>query len=355
MKNKIISIIFLCIIVAVGIYSIILKDTIISNNERRKLAQFPEFNKDFIENLDKYLLDQFPFREQLITLNSFINTRILNKIDNNDVYVIDNNIYDKMYPANEKNYINFTKKVNYIVDNYCGNNQVYYSIIPDKSYFLEEGKYLKIDYNNMFDTINENIQCNYIDITDKLAIDDYYRTDIHWKQEKLFKVVEKIVTSMGKEYKNENYIQNQYKDFYGASYSKAAINIEPDVLIYLENENFKNIEVKHFEHGEKQIYDTEKLKGVDSYDVFLSGPSSFIEIENKNISDKSKLIVFRDSFGSSIVPLLTSYYNKIIIIDLRYMDFNFAKDMLDFEDADVLFLYSTLIINNSNLLKVGIK
>jgi len=355
MKNKIISIIFLFIISGIGLFSIILKDKTVSTFERRKLEQFPKGNKEFTENLDKYLLDQFAFRNQFITLNSFINRKILNKIDDNDVYVVDNNIYDKTYPLNEKECMNFTKKINYIVENYCGNSKVYYSIIPDKSYFLEEGKYLKIDYNNMFGIIKNNINFNYIDITNDLKIEDYYKTDIHWKQEQLSKVVEQLVTSMVKDYKEENYIEKQYEPFYGASYSKAGMDIAADVLKYLENKDFKNVEVKHLEYGEKQIYDIEKLANVDSYDVFLSGASCFIEIENKNLSDESTLILFRDSFGSSIAPLLIPYYNKIIMVDLRYIDFNYAKEMLDFENADVLFLYSTLIINNSNLLKVNMK
>lgn len=355
MKNKIISIIFLLIITGFGLASILLKDTILSSFERRKLAQFPEIGKNFTTNLDEYLLDQFAFRNEFIKLNSFISRNILGKIDDNDVYVIDDNIYDKTYPLDEKNCKAFSNKVNYIAENYCDENKVYYSIIPDKSYFLEEGKFLKIDYNNMYGIIKENVNCNYIDITSDLKIEDYYKTDIHWKQEELSKVVEKLVTSMGKDYKEENYIKKQYEDFYGASYSKAGTNIEPDTLIYLENKDFENITVKHLEYGEKQIYDTEKLTNLDSYDVFLSGASSFIEIENENLSDNSTLILFRDSFGSSIAPLLTLYYNKIIMVDLRYIDFNFAKEMLNFEDADVLFLYSTLIINNSNLLKVNIK
>jgi len=91
------------------------------------------------------------------------------------------------------------------------------------------------------------------------------------------------------------------------------------------------------------------------YDVFLSGASSFIEIENKNINDGSTLIIFRDSFASSLAPLLIPYYNKIIMVDLRYIHFDYAKNIIDFENADVLFLYSTLIINNSSTLKVSVK
>lgn len=355
MKNKIIAIIFICIIFGFCLISIFAKDNLLSTFERRKLAQFPKFNKDFTSKLDDYLLDQFVFRNKLINLNSFINRKVLNKIDDNDVYVVGDNIYDKTYPLDEKQVTNFSKKVNYIIDNYCSDSNVYYSIIPDKSKFLFHGKYLKLDYNKLYNLITSNVRGNYIDINKNLDIEDYYRTDIHWKQENLSDVVKKIVTGVGKEYKQVEYTKYTYDNFYGASYSKAGTNIKPDVLTYLYNEDMKNISVKHLEYGDKNIYDTEKLTSLDSYDVFLSGASSYIEVENKNVTDNSTLILFRDSFASSAVQLLTPYYNKIVVVDLRYIDFNYAKDKLDFENSDVLFLYSTLIINNGNTLKVNIK
>ena len=355
MKNKIIAIIFICIIFGFCLISIFTKDNLLSTFERRKLAQFPtKVDENFAENLDNYLLDQFWLRNKLINLNSFINRKILNKIDNNDVYVVGDNIYDKTYPLDEKQTTKFTEKVNYIVNNYCNNSNVYYSIIPDKSKFLFHGKYLKLDYDKMYNIITSRINGRYINITDNLDIEDYYRTDIHWKQENLSDVVKEIVTSMGKEYKQQIYIQKQYNEFYGASYSKAGMDLEPDVLTYLYNANEK-ISVTHLEYGKKSMYDTEKLTSLDSYDVFLSGPSSYIEIENRSVTDGSTLILFRDSFGSSIAPLLTPYYNKIIMVDLRYMDFKYVKEKLNFENVDVLFLYSTLIINSSDILKVNMK
>lgn len=355
MKNKIIAIIFICIIFGFSLISIFAKDNLLSTFERRKLAQFPKLDEDFTENLDNYLLDQIVFRNQLINLNSFINRKILNKIDNNDVYVIGDNIFDKTYPLNEKQITKFTEKVNYIINNYCNNSNVYYGVIPDKSYFLNGEKYLKLDYNKLYDSVTNNTNGKYINITDNLDMEDYYRTDIHWKQEKLSDVVKEIVTTMGKQYIPQTYIQKQYSEFYGASYSKAGTNIEPDVLTYLYNKDMENITVTHLEYENKNMYDTEKLTSLDSYDVFLSGPSAYIEIENKSVADNSTLILFRDSFGSSIAPLLAPYYNKIIAVDLRYIDFSIAKDKLNFENSDVLFLYSTLIINNSDILKVNMK
>ena len=352
MKNKILTISFILVIFGFGLLSTIMKDKEISSFERRKLASFPKFEKGFTEKLDAYLLDQFAFRNELINLNSSINRKILNKIDNNDVYVIGDNIYEKNYPLNEEKTLKFTNKINYIINKISDKNRIYYSIIPDKSYFLEENKYLKLDFNQMYNLVKANTNVKYIDITNVLNIDDYYKTDIHWKQENLQKVVKPIVENLGKEYIQEKYIVKQYNNFYGASYSKAGLKLEPDTLKYMYTPSFENVEVNHLEFGNKKVYDEEKLQNVDAYDVFLSGASSYIEITNNNLNDNSKLIIFRDSFASSLIPLLIPYYNNIKVVDLRYIDFEYAKDKIEFNNSDILFLYSTLIINNSDILKV---
>ena len=66
----------------------------------------------------------------------------------------------------------------------------------------------------MYNIITSRTNGKYINITDNLDIEDYYRTDIHWKQENLSDVVKEIVTSMEKEYKPQTYIQKQYSEFY---------------------------------------------------------------------------------------------------------------------------------------------
>ena len=352
MKNKILTILFILVIFGFGLISTIMKDSEISSFERRKLASFPEFKKGFTEELDEYLLDQFAFRNELINLNSSLNRKILNKIDNNNVYVIENNIYEKNYPLNEEKILKFTYKINYIINKIPEKNRIYYSIIPDKSYFLEENKYLKLDYNQMYNLVKASTNAKYIDITSVLNIDDYYKTDIHWRQENLSEVIKRVVENLGKEYIQEKYIVKQYNNFYGASYSKSGLKLNPDTLKYLYTSSFENVEVYHLEFGNKKIYDEEKLQNVDAYDIFLSGASSYIEITNNNLNDKSKLIIFRDSFASSLIPLLIPYYNNITVVDLRYIDFDYAKDKINFNNSDVLFLYSTLIINNSDILKI---
>ena len=93
-----------------------------------------------------------------------------------------------------------------------------------------------------------------------------------------------------------------------------------------------------------------KLNGLDKYDVYLSGAKALLEIETNSSSDK-ELIVFRDSFGSSLIPLLVSSYSKITVIDTRYISPKILDNYIDINNQDVLFIYNVSIINNSYSLK----
>ena len=54
---------------------------------------------------------------------------------------------------------------------------------------------------------------------------------------------------------------------------------------------------------------------------------------------------------AGLVPLLVEGYGRVILVDLRYMPGSSLQDYVDISGADALFLYSTLVLNNSTLLR----
>ena len=96
-----------------------------------------------------------------------------------------------------------------------------------------------------------------------------------------------------------------------------------------------------------QIYDYDKIKSLDKYDIYLSGASSIIDIVNPTSISNKELIVFRDSYGSSLIPLLIDGYKKITVVDIRYVSSRILDKYIKFNNQDILFMYSVLTINNS--------
>ena len=138
----------------------------------------------------------------------------------------------------------------------------------------------------------------------------------------------------------------------GAYYGYAALPMEPDALRWLTSETLEQCRVWNGETDTwGPVYDLEKGAGKDPYELFLSGSVSLLRLENPNAGTDRELIVFRDSFGSSLMPLLAEAYASITLVDIRYLPAARLGTLLDFHGQDVLFLYSVPVLNNSDTLK----
>lgn len=355
MKNKVLVISFLSIIYGFFLLNVFISDLDISKSERRKLQEFPTvsinniLNKNFMNEFDDYSVDQFVFRDLFRNIKASYSFNVLGMLDNNGYFEKDSVLYNNLYPLNKKSIDSFIKKIKILNDNFDLSNNVYISVIPDKNYYLDDSKYLRIDYDYLYERV-KTIPYRFIDLRKVLSIDDYYRTDTHWRQERLENVVFTINKSMGND-TTFNYKENKYSPFYGVYYGQAAINIEPDELIYLTNDDLDKVIVEDLE-GNNKLYDIDALEGLDSYDVFVSGATPFVKIINPNSNSDKELILFRDSFGSSIAPLLVENYKSITLVDMRYMNMSLLKEKVEFKNKDILILYSTLIVNDSSTLKI---
>lgn len=356
-KNRIITIGFVVILAIVFVANIIAEDKVISTSERRKLAQFPEIkfseilNGNVIEDWEKYVEDQFVERDFFRRIKSFWSMNIFAQKDNNKLFEKDGAIYKMEHPLKENNVQKSAQKIKDVYDAYLQNMNVYYSIIPDKNYYLENDDHLKIDFNKVQEITAEKLQgMQYIDITQGLELDDYYKTDLHWKQENLGQVVDIIQTKMGLEIKENIEYEIQSKgDFYGTYYGQLGVEVPPDELKILINETIENCNTYNFETKKYAPIYTE-TNSADRYDIFVSGATPLISIENSNAENNKELLLFRDSFGSSLAPLLVENYSKITLIDIRYMYSKLLGEFIEFKDQDVLFLYSTVVLNQ-NILK----
>lgn len=357
-KNIVNSILFVVIIIGIFILNSISKDEEVSTSERRKLAQFPKIsisslrNGSFSDKFENYAMDQFILREKFRSIKTYMQLDVFKQKDNNSLYIYKDEYIIKQEKYNEKSVEYAIKKIESIYDKYLKGMNVYFSVIPDKAYFTTNEKdYMGIDYIKMRNKIKTDRNITYIDIFDTLNIDDYYKTDTHWRQEKISKVVEKISEGMGfKERLSSEYTQKEIDNFYGVYYGQLAYNMKPEKITYLDNGIIEDAKVYNFETEKYMgIYDLEY--NVDKYDVFLSGPEALLKIINPNAQTDKELIIFRDSFGSSISPLLIEAYSNITLVDIRYISSSELEKYIKFDNQDILFLYNTLILNNSYSLK----
>ena len=332
----------------------------VSESERRPLAQFPAFDLqkpgEFIGKFEDFSLDQFPLRDSFRRLKSLFHYNVLNQKDNNNIYLADGFAAKMEYPLNTASVNRALGKFQKIYETCLKGNceNIVFAVVPDKGYYLAQPNgYLSMDYETLFSMVQGLEWAQYVDLTELLRPEDYYRTDTHWRQEKIQSVAQALLTALGREPGEENYTPvNLERPFYGVYYGQAALPMEPETMTILTSDTLEDCIVTNLETGKAAgIYDMAKLTSPDLYDVYLSGAVSLMTIDNPNAPDQKELIVFRDSFGSSLVPLLAQSYSRITLVDIRYVSSQMLDSFLTFDNQDVLFLYSTLILNNSATLK----
>lgn len=348
------------IIFGFGFFETIKPDIKYSDSERRLLEQKPNLriediaNGKFMSDFENYTLDQFPLRDSFRKIKAISSVYVFGQKANNGLYSVNGYLSKLEFPENTEKIRLSTDKLTGVYDKYIKNSncKVYLSIIPDKNCFLAPlGGYPSMDYGSVVDAVKNQMSfAEYIDIFDKLELNDYYYTDQHWRQEKIIDVAETVATSMGGKITKDFDVNILDTPLYGAYVGQSALKFDGDEVKYLTNDIINSCSVTSYSTGSPEnveIYDFEKASGKDAYEFFLSGSEPFLTIENPRFEGEKELVIFRDSFSSSLAPLLTSAYSKITLIDLRYMKADLIGGFINFDSQDVLFLYSTLVLNNS--------
>lgn len=361
-KNAITLLFLLLFIFGFTAANILLPDKDISKTERRPLAQLPKITASnlasgkFMSDFEKYTLDQFPFRDSFRTVKAFSNYYVFRRQDNNGIYIADGSAVKIEYPLDTSSVKHASDRFQYVYRRYMADRDVcvYFSVIPDKNYFTApKNGYLHMDYDALIRQMSADMDfAHYIDIFNTLDISDYYKTDIHWRQEKITDMAVYLAESMDVKITSDYNKVSIDTPFYGVYYSQAALPMKPDELYYLENEQINSCTVYDFESNAYiPVYDTAKVGSDDPYEMFLSGSKSLLTIENPYAENGRELIMFRDSFGSSLAPLLISDYEKITLVDIRYISPELLDKFIDFKNQDVLFIYSVSVLNNSITIK----
>lgn len=349
-------------LVFIFIFALVKPDDEMSFSERRKLRQMPElsidtvFNKkgsdSFMDSFELYVKDQFPMRETFRSINAYAGRYILGRAEINNLYVSNGYIAKIEDGFHKKDYEWSSSRIGFILDTYVTDNNVYMAIVPDKNFYLGQDKgypYVDVDELALRYASAFADKLTFINLNEQLTVSDYYRTDTHWKQEEITDVAEHILTVMGKKPASEYMVNELDTPFYGVYYGQAALKVPADTIKYLTYEGMEEAIVTCYDTGvpeRMEMYDYEKALEADAYEFFLSGSKSLITIENPS-SDGGELVLFRDSFGSSIAPLLVPGYSKITLVDIRYINPGMLSYFIDFRDADILFLYSSAVLNNS--------
>lgn len=107
-------------------------------------------------------------------------------------------------------------------------------------------------------------------------------------------------------------------------------------LYYLTSPTLDQCLVAVYDQGgrpqRKKVYEVASGHLNYPYVLFLSGSKGLVTVKNLQAPMDKNLILFRDSYGSSLAPLLASGYRTITLVDLRYLSSSQLDQYIDFED-----------------------
>ena len=192
------ALLFLFILVA----QFVKADSEISQSERRPLKQKPNFSIDtfqdgsYFEDYEKYLLDQAILREAFRSIKATSSYYLLGKKDNNGLYLYKSSIYE-ILRHKPNSYKNAGDKIESLSQKFSDLN-CYYAVIPDKnSLIAKESNRPSIDLLKMEEVLSGTISsAEYIDLKELLSIEAYYQSDLHWRQEKLLPIADRLLLEM---------------------------------------------------------------------------------------------------------------------------------------------------------------
>ena len=243
-----------------------------SESERRVLAKFPEITTEhvvsgkFAKEFETYAVDTFLMRDTWRSVKAYVKMGLFAQKDNNGIYTADGHLSKIEYPMNEKMVAHAVEVFENVKNKYLDKQNVYFAMVPDKNrYLTEKSGHLSLDYDVLAEYVKQGMDfAKYIEISDLLSADDYYKTDTHWRQEALPDVAQRIATAMGTELVQEYRIEKLDIPFNGVYVGQSALVCETDTIAYLTNDVLERVTVE----DAKAVYDMDKAKGIDAYEMF---------------------------------------------------------------------------------------
>lgn len=185
--------------------------------------------------------------------------------------------------------------------------------------------------------------------------DIYTRTDHHWSQLGAFYAAQKFAEiadvpfSDISKYKKVS-LPNYVGTLYGYTQSSALINNPENFVYYIPQNSYKttyySTDFTDPVEGEL-LLDPAPMAESNYYLIFMGGDEKITHIST-DCKNGRNLVIFKDSYGNSVVPNLTGSFENIYVCDMRYFKLNSIEFIKDVKATDVLFAMNTFSATGGN-------
>ena len=351
MRNKIITS-FFCLLLAVSaLIGLLMPDRYYSEREKRTLTQKPQFTiADFISGefsgeLEKYLTDQVPLRDDRVTLKTYLELAV-GKRESGGVYLCkDQYLMDKFTSYSKKQLAANAAALADLQEKLAAEGVSMNTIlVPVAAQVLADklpAYAPAADYAAIFQVLTD-AGVDTVNVWSTLAAHSgeniYYRTDHH-------------STSLGAYYaycawrdiEPAAYEWTQEvlcDDFYGTTWNKVSLPSVPaeEITAWYKHIN-RSVSYNNGQYETDSIYERKYLSGSDQYAVFLNSNQAQTVIEGSG--KNGKLLLIKDSYGNTFSQFPVEDYAEVHVLDLRFFKGDVAEYAKENGITDTLVLYGT--------------
>lgn len=330
--NIIITVLFVAYICVFAILTAALPKRDISVNEKRVLADFPQFSFEKLfsgkweRDFEDYIKDRFPMRESFAGADAYF-MLLTGRNGNSGVYKGNDGCL--FTTPTEKNDQILSANLD-AADTFAHESGIKTKMLVVPSAGYTESDKLPKNHREYKDgeiisdikTQLQNIEV--IDPTDDFIKyrdmgEYYYKTDHHWTSEGAYLAYRLWCAGEGIEPRErEDYTIKATDGFYGTLYSKSALWLtKPDKIEMWQYDADITVTIdKESEYG--TMFFENRLTELDKYPVYLDGNHAFVSMVNHANPNGKKILLIKDSYAHCFAPFLAENCSQIDMVDLRY-------------------------------------
>ena len=320
MKAKVFLCAFFVISLLIGASVFFPENAVVS--QKQTLVEFPEFvtngkiNTAFTNELSNYITENVAFRDRIISINAYLRNTFFHSSSQEKVIVGKDGMlffsetlgdYLGTEKFTEREKFNFLDTLEQMQE-YCDKNSIKFAftVVPNKNTLYGDNmpkRYKKASSSNLEDLLPDlnKTSVNFVDLTKTFKSLDgvyYYKTDTHWTQKGAIIGYENILSSIYDDYVSFKDIPMNTPNTHRGDLGE---------MLYPGFEYTESETVLDYTFGYKTVG---RFKSADD-----------INIRTVNPNGKHSLLMFRDSFGVALLPLMAEnfnsmYYTRQVPVDL---------------------------------------
>jgi len=347
-----------------------------SDTENRFLASKPKFSLEalfakedkYTTQYETYITDQFPVRDKWIGFKTQVE-KLLGKVETKDVFLGKDDYLIVNHPASDFEGEQGIKNIGFLAEGLAkyvelfGEDHVRALLVPTASQILTDklpSYATPYDQSRYVEQVRQQLSEKLVaagvaaaeTVATQLMMDVeavlrnhqeeyiYYRTDHHWTTQGAFYVYQEWAKTLGLVPLADAGLKVVSEEFEGTTYSKLHTAGQYDVISVYEPQT--QVTLLHNQMNETTgFYDWSKLEVRDKYAMFLGGNDALLDITKEGVTEpQNVLLVVKDSFANCFVPYATEHFDRVVVVDLRYLNMPISRVVEEYGVTDLLVLYN---------------